>query len=214
MTAYKLSPYLETIENRLAKGAIQYGLFHRLSGEIVEFTASLRMFVSAVRKQGEVHLDLAQLENQPAPNIEFVNLVHLGFLIPIDQDPIVSFLDQFVVRPLQNPAVGYRLTNDELIVVRIPMDEYVFGRRQNDLPTVVEETLSPLSSQIFAKADGTKTLRQILVGVNPSDAKEALEFLTTIDRQLIKLTSNQEDTANPFKPCNIIGRDLPVSYTH
>ena len=145
MTAYKLSPYLETIENRLAKGAIQYGLFHRLSGEIVEFTASLRMFVSAVRKQGEVHLDLAQLENQPAPNIEFVNLVHLGFLIPIDQDPIVSFLDQFVVRPLQNSAVGYRSTNSELVVVRIPMDEYVFVRRQNDMPAVVEETLSPLS---------------------------------------------------------------------
>ena len=52
MTAYKLSPYLETIENRLTRGAIQYGLFHRLSGEIVEFTTSLQMFVTAVRKQG------------------------------------------------------------------------------------------------------------------------------------------------------------------
>ena len=81
MTAYKLSPYLVTIENRLTRGPIQYGLFHRLSGEIVEFTPSLQMFVTAVRKQGGVQLDLAQLENQPVPNTEFVNLIHLGFLI-------------------------------------------------------------------------------------------------------------------------------------
>src|SRR6185369_485861 len=210
MTAYKLSPYLVTIENRLTRRAIQYGLFHRLTGEIVEFTPSLQMFVTAVRKQGDVHLDLAQLENQPVPNTEFVNLIHLGFLIETDQDPIVRFLDHYVVRPLQNPAVGYRLANGEIIVVRTPMDEYVFGRRQNDLPTVIEEPLPPLPSDIFANADGTKTLRQILehVDANPSDANEALEFLTTIGRQFIKLASNKEDSANPFKPCNIIGRDL------
>ena len=210
MTAYKLSPYLEIIENRLTKGAIEFGLFHRLSGEIVEFTTTLQMFVTAVRKQGDVHLDLAQLENQPVPNTAFVNLIHLGFLIETDQEPIVRFLDHYVVRPLQNPAVGYRLANGEIVVVRIPMDEYVFGRRQNDLPTVIEETLPPLASEIFANADGTKTLRQILelVDANPSDANEALEFLTTIERQFIKLTSDKEDSANPFKPCNIIGRDL------
>jgi len=64
MTAYKLSPYLVTIENRLTRGAIQYGLFHRLTGEIVEFTPSLQMFVTAVRKQGDVYIGIELEVNQ------------------------------------------------------------------------------------------------------------------------------------------------------
>jgi hypothetical protein len=212
MAAYKLSPYLKTIENRLLKGSVQSGLFHRLSGEILELTSSLRMFLLAASGQKEVNLEIAELEKQFGPDAEPVKMVRLGFLLPIDQEPLEHFLDHYVVRPLQNPAIGYRLPDGALNVVRLDLSEYLFGRKHNDLPHVIEETLSDLAASLFAAADGTNTLRQLFEqqGVLPdsNEAREAIELLTSIDRQLIKLTPVQSETTDPFKPCNIIGRDL------
>jgi hypothetical protein len=212
MAAYKLSPYLKTIENRLLKGSVQTGLFHRLSGEIIEVTSSLKMFLFAASGQKQINLEIEELAKQFGPDAEPVRLVRLGFLVPIDPVPLDYFLDHYVVRPLQNPAVGHRLQGGELKVVRLDVSKYVFGRKQNDLPKVIEETLPDLAATIFAAADGSKTLRRVFEqkGILPDsvDAQAAIELLTSIDRQLIKLTPVQTEISNPFGPCNIIGRDL------
>ncbi|HEY6804035.1 MAG TPA: class I SAM-dependent methyltransferase [Pyrinomonadaceae bacterium] len=212
MVAYQLSPYLETIENRLTKGPVESGLFHRLSGEIVGLNNGLQMFLLAAQGQKEINLDLDQLEKFYGPTNELVSMIRLNFLVPAGQTPLEHFLDYYVVRPLQNPAIGYRSSDGELIVVRVSMAEYVFGRKHNDLPEIIEETLPNLAATIFAEADGTKTLRQIVeaegISLSSSEAQDAVEFLTGLERQLIKLTPNKDDLTDPLRSCNIIGRNL------
>jgi hypothetical protein len=212
MTAYQLSPYLRTIENRLTKGPAEVGLFHRLSGEIIGLNSGLQMFLLAAQNQKEINLDLEQLEKFHGLTNELVTMIRLHFLVPSGQASLDNFLDHYVVRPLQNPAIGYRLPNGALSIVRVSMAEYVFGRKHNDLPEVVEETLSGLGATIFAEADGTKTLREIVeaegISVGSKELQDGLEFLTSLERQLIKLTPNQADRSDPLRPCNIIGRNL------
>jgi hypothetical protein len=210
MAAYQLSPYLETIENRLTKGPVESALFHRLSGEIIGLNGGLQMFLLAAQNQKEINLDLEQLEKFYGPTNELVLIIRLNFLVPAGQSPLEHFLDHYVVRPVQNPALGYRPANDVLSIVRVSMAEYVFGRKHNDLPEVIEEPLPNLAATIFSEADGTKTLRQIVAAesVSINEVSDALEFLTCLERQLIKLSPNQDDISDPLRPCNIIGRNL------
>jgi hypothetical protein len=63
-------------------------------------------------------------------------------------------------------------------------------------------------------ADGTKTLRQIFTALREGDILEdtefrtAIDFLTSQERQLIKVTPRQDDLDNPFTSANIVPRNL------
>jgi hypothetical protein len=43
MPAYRLNPYISFIENRLFPGVIQRAVFHRLTGEIIEYDFTARL---------------------------------------------------------------------------------------------------------------------------------------------------------------------------
>lgn len=97
------------------------------------------------------------------------------------------------------------------------MEHTVYSRKRDELPVVIEETLTPLTADIFLLADGTRTLRQIfskLLGTQEIDILKHTEFRTAIDflssqkRQLIKLTSQPNDRKDPFRPVNIVPRNL------
>lgn len=205
MVNFKLSPYAQIIESRLSKQTIQYGLFHLLTGELIELSEDLRV------KLLDPKLYDARFRNVIPPH-HFQELLNRQFIISEDQDPLSPFLGFFAVRPLQNPALGYQTEDGRVIVARTSMSEYIFGRKKGDLPLVIEEELSPTAASIFAKADGTSTLAQLLDPTTASsvstEAREAIEFLTTLDRQLIKLAPFQNNLSHPLIPCNIIGRNL------
>lgn len=185
MPTYRINPYISFIENRLFPGEIQRAVFHRLTGELIEydFTKSLTADEVALRQ-----------------------LVHSGFLITEDYDPLVPLLDWYVRRPIQNPALIYRSTTGAWMLVRTSMKQTVYSPKLDELPVVVEEELPPLAAEILLKADGTKTLREIFGG--SKEEREALEFLTTQERQLIKLTPRREDLEDPFSNVNIVPRNL------
>ena len=185
MPAYSLNPYVSFIENRLFPGVVQHAMFHRLTNEIFEYDSNLR-------------------PDSP----EMARLVQRSFVIPEGYDPLAPFLDQYVARPVQNPALAYRAKTGEWILVRTSMERSIYSPKLDELPVVVEEKLSPLAAEIWLQADGTKTLRQIL-NENPSEDPEfkaALDFLTSQERQLIKFTSRPEDLDDPFTSVNIIPR--------
>lgn len=187
MPAYSLNPYVSFIENRLFPGVVQHAMFHRLTNEIIEYDSTLR-------------------PDSP----EMARLVQRGFVIPQGYDPWTPFLDQLVARPIQNPALAYRGKAGEWILVRTTMERSVYSPRRDEIPVVVEEPLSPLAAEIFLQADGKRTLRQIFNEdtLNDPEFKTALDFLTTQARQLIKFTTRPEDLDDPFKPVNIIPRNL------
>lgn len=185
MPTYGINPYISFIENRLFPGEVQRAVFHRLTGEIIEydFTRSLTADEGALRQ-----------------------LIQRGFLITEDYDPLAPLLDWYVARPIQNPALTYLSKTGEWMLVRTSMKQTVYSPKLDELPLVVEEELPPLIAEIWLKADGTKTLREIFNG--SGEEREALEFLTTQERQLIKLTPRREDLDDPFSNVNIVPRNL------
>jgi SAM-dependent methyltransferase len=185
MPTYRINPYVSFIENRLFRGVVQRAVFHRLTGEIIEhdFTAKLTADEGQVRQ-----------------------LVQSGFLITQDCDPLAGLLDWYVARPIQNPALVYRSKSGEWVLVRTSMMQTVYSPKRDELPAVVEEKLSPAAAEILLQADGTRTLRQIFDG--SQEARAALDFLTTQQRQLIKLTPRPEYLDDPFSNVNIVPRNL------
>jgi hypothetical protein len=185
MPGYRVNPYISFIENRLFLGVIQRAVFHRLTGEIIEcdFTRSLTE-------------DEAQLRQ----------LIQRGFLITPDYDPLAPLLDCYVARPIQNPALMYRSKTGEWMLVRTTMKQSVYSPKRDELPVVIEEPLSPPAAEILLMADGTRTLQQILSEVE--EGRATLDFLTTQERQLIKLTPRREDLDDPFTYVNIVPRNL------
>ena len=188
MPTYRLNPYISFIENRLFPDAVQRAVFHRLTGELIEydFTRSLN-----------------------ADDVEVRQMVQSAFLIAEGYDPLAPLLDQFVARPRQNPALAYRSKNGEWLLVRTSMMQTVYSPKRDELPAVVEEKLSPLAAEIFLLADGNRTLRQIFANkLDDPEFKAAIDFLTSQERQLIKFTTRQEELNDPFSPVNIVPRNL------
>ena len=202
MPTYSLSPYISFVESRLIPGVIQHAVFHRLTGELVEPDERVRSLLLAAKSGtllsiNEVDLQLRQL-------------VQMEFLIPENHDPLALLLDQYVTRPIQNPAIAYRSKTGEWILVRTSMVHTVYSRRRDELPEIIEETLSPVAADILLMADGTKTLRQIHneLRVEDPEFRLAIDFLTTQERQLIKFTRRLQDLNEPYSLVNILPRNL------
>jgi hypothetical protein len=115
-------------------------------------------------------------------------------------------LDCYVARPIQNPALMYRSKTGEWMLVRTTMKQSVYSPKRDELPVVIEEPLSPPAAEILLMADGTRTLQQILSEVE--EGRATLDFLTTQERQLIKLTPRREVLDDPFTYVNIVPRNL------
>lgn len=185
MPTYKINPYASFIENRLFPSVIQRAVFHRLTGEIIEhdFTLSLNADENKARQ-----------------------LIQRGILITPDYDPLAPLLDWYVARPIQNPALMYRSQSGEWMLVRTSMMQTVYSPKRDELPAVIEEPLSPLAAEILLMADGTRTLQQIFSQLG--EERATLDFLTTQERQLIKLTPRRDALDDPFSSVNIVPRNL------
>jgi len=207
MLNYSLNPYVSFIESRLIPGIVQRAVFHRLTGEIIEPGDKIYDLLSAIRSGSRVALN----EDETKSLSEILKqLVQHQFLIPDGFDPLASLLDHYVARPIQNPAVAYRSETGEWILVRTSMEHAVYSRKRDELPSIIEEKLSPLAADILLLADGTRTLKQIYSALSPEDSefRSAIDFLTAQERQLIKLTLRQEDLDEPYSFLNIVPRNL------
>src|SRR5215216_6077770 len=215
MASYQINPYISFVESRLFPEFVQQAVFHRLSGEIVE--PGEKVYSLLVAQSGsQSPLSVADFNSADGP--QFRQLIEKGFLIPEGYDALAPFLDQYVTRPIQNPAVAYRSKTGEWILVRTSMEHTVYSRKRDELPAIIEEKLSPLTAGILSMADGTRTLQQIFNalrggtnGANilqDSELRTAIDFLTSQERQLIKFTARLADLDHPFTYFNIVPRNL------
>jgi hypothetical protein len=192
-------------------------VFHRLTGELLEPSDPIRSLMHAVKSGTLISVTDADLAQFGETGHQIKELIRKEFLIPGNHDPLTLLWEQYVARPIQNPALMYRSRTEEWMLVRTSMEHTVYSRKRNELPLVIEEVMSPLSSEIFSMADGTKTLREIFstlrrtngaAVLEDAEFRTAIDFLTSQERQLIKLTSHLEDLEDPFKPVNIVPRNL------
>ena len=216
MVPYRLSPYINFIENRLFPGVIQHGVSHRLTGEVFEPGERTRALLLAMQAN-RISLSPENLNSLGEDGRPLKQLLEREFLIPDGYDPLTGFLNHYVARPIQNPALLYHSEDGAVWLVRTSMAHHVFSPRAGESPEIIEEAISEMAAAIFKITDGTKTLLEIFatLGRNKDEGilddaefREALDFLTTQERQLIKFTSQREDLDHPFKPVNIVPRDL------
>ncbi len=216
MTTYRLSPFGTLIESHLFATAVQYAVFHRLTGDLLELEPSVLAFLQALKQGKAFSVDPEQLNQLGESGHQIQKLIDLELLIPPDIDPLAPFVDYYVGRPMQNPAVTYRHETGQVLEVSLSMAEYVYSPERGKLPPVIEETLSELATNILLEADGTRTLRQIYV-VHQGDSspreydqefRAAIDFLAEPKRQLIKFAPTVERFANPYHPANLVPRNL------
>lgn len=217
MTLYKLSPHAHILENRLFPNTIQYGIFHQLTGYVIEPRESVRTLLVAARMGANFSISDNEFDKLGDDGPQLRELIRERILIPVEDDPFASFeslLDQFVIRPMQNPAVAYRDERGEIRLVRTSMLQRIYSPSRNESLPVVEEMMPAAAAQVFLLADGSKTLREILAaaGVTAPLADrswgDTVEYLTSPKRQLIKFTANAEDLSDPYKPCNRVPRNF------
>lgn len=222
MLTYQLSPYAHFIEDHLNPAGVQFGIVHLLTGEVVRLSRDLQSLLFAVKVAQRISLDEAHLEGPGETCAHLKHLIRRKFLVPEASNSLDSFWDHLVVRPVQNPALAFLSPEGVLTVVRTSMERVLFSPRPNELPPVMEEKLPQLVAEIFLRADGTKTLREIFTELqvpdNPNrsgiaEFEESLVFLTSPDRQLIKVAPVGEHLAEPDKPFNAVPRSLSHSLT-
>lgn len=155
--------------------------------------------------------------HQSGDSAQFIQLTQHEFLIREGQDPLATLLNQYVSRPIQNPAVAYRSKCGDWILVRTSMKHAVYSRKRDELPEIVEEKLSSLTAGLLLLADGTRSLHEIFNVLRKASGmsvledfefRTAIDFLTSQERQLIKLTRHLKDLDNPFSYLNIVPRNL------
>jgi hypothetical protein len=217
MTLYKISPHVHIVESRLRPGNIHYGVFHQLTGYVIEPRGNVTGLLFAARMGTNVSFSEDDFDKLGDDGAQLKELIKEKFLLPSDEDPFASFeslLEQFVVRPMQNPAIAYRDKSGEIKLVRTSMAKRIYSPRSIESLSVLEESMPADAAEVFLQADGTRTLREIFAAAGITDpladsrCRETIEYLTKPERQLIKLTSNAEDVADPFKPCNRVPRNF------
>ena len=159
MLTYSLNPYISFVESRLFPEFLQQAIFHLLTGEIVEPGERVYSRMFAMKSGGQI--SLSEDDFNSADGMQLQQLIQKQFLIPKGYDPLAPLLEQYVARPIQNPAVAYRSKTREWILVRTSMEHTVYSRRRDELPEIIEEKLSPLAADILLLSDGARTLQQI-----------------------------------------------------
>jgi Putative S-adenosyl-L-methionine-dependent methyltransferase len=214
MPRYRFSPYVHLIENHLIPNTIHYAIFHGLTGEMIVASDVIR---HVLRVGGAISLSDEDLSKPTQDNAQLKNLVLMQFLIPETYDPWTPFMEQFVVRPIQNPAIAYKPDGEDWLLVRTSMAHYVFSPRKGELPAIIEERMPSLATEILLLADGTRTLRQVFETLGKAsiaspladpELRETLEFLTSPDRQLIKFSPTTAGLDDPYQPFNAVRRSL------
>jgi hypothetical protein len=217
MTLYKLSPHAHILENRLVPNIIQYGIFHQLTGYVIEPGENVRPLLVAARRGANFSINDNEFDKLGRDGPQLRELIRERFLLPVDEDPFDSYeslLGQFVIRPVQNPAVAYRDDSGEIKLVSTSMIQRIYSPNRNESLPVVEEVMTAGAASVFLNADGTRTLKEVLEAAGITDAsadnscREIVEYLTSPKRQLIKFTANAEDLSDPYKPCNRVPRNL------
>ena len=205
---FRLSPFCTVVENRLFPGTVEYGICHLLTGNVLPASPEL---VTLVKKLGAgtplvLNDQVMQLGKRGLLSL----LLKDHYIIDEQSDSLQPFYNYLLVRPRQNPAVSYHSKHGETKVVRTSMLEHCYSPAVNQAPDIFEEVLTDTAGTMLSLADGTKTLNEVfqIIGASVPELTEALTFLASAERQLVKLAPDPVDLADPFQPFNSVPRTL------
>ena len=170
MLPYGISPYLYFVESRLVPGAIQHGVAHRLTGEVLEPNERVRALLVGLQTGNRISLSEEHLNGFGEDGRQLKQLIEREFLIPNGYDPLARFLNQYVVRPIQNPALTYRSEDGNIRLVRTSLSQQIFSPAKGELPEIIEEEISQFAAALFALADGSRTLQEIFAVLGRNQA--------------------------------------------
>ncbi|HEY5885873.1 MAG TPA: SAM-dependent methyltransferase [Pyrinomonadaceae bacterium] len=209
MPEYVLSPYIHAIESHLDPANIRHAVFHQLTGEIAELAPSLRNLFAAARLGVQMVFHPEDLARMGDLGHGVLQLIEKQFLIIKNIDQFESFLDYRPVRPIHNPAVSYRNTSG-MEVVRMSMAKRICSPSPGEFQPVIEETLPGPEAIILTHANGSETLRELFerFEISTSEGEAAVEFLSSPERQLIKLTRDVSLIHDPNQPSNWVPRSF------
>jgi len=210
MPEYVLSSYIHAIESHLDPANIRHALFHQLTGEISDPTSNVRNLLWAARLGAKLTFEPEELPHLGDLGLSVLELIEKHFLVISSVDPFELFLDHYPVRPIHNPAVTYRKPGGDLAIVRMSMAKRICSPAPGELERIIEETLPSPEAEILACADGSARLREIftLLKIPNSKGRAAVEFLSSPERQLIKLTRDVSRVHDPNQPCNWVPRSF------
>lgn len=215
MAFYHLSPYATFVDSRLTQ-VPQFAVFHRLTGELVETTESIRSVLTVIKGGPPLSFAPEDVTRTGDAGPQVQRMIKRRLLVDGDTDVWTTLSDHLVVRPLQNPAVTYVSEDARTILVRISMAERVYSPTPGHLPPIIEEDLSETAARLLAAGDGTRTLREVYAALRPAgegiesdqEFRAAIDFLSDFERQLIKFAPAGSDLGNPFLPFNTVPRNL------
>ena len=217
MTLYRLSPYARFIESTLIPNQPQHAIFHQLTGEIIQPLERVRALAMAAKAGMQMSFRDEDLDGPDPERVQIKELIKSHFLIPVEHDPLLPFVNYWVVRPIQNPAVAHVNHNGNLMLVRTSMKNFEFSPDRAQIPKILEESLPTEIAKIYLLADGTRTLAQIFHAVDGPEGtslleqdsfREAIRFMTHPERQLIKFAARRDNLDDPLQPCNTAPRSL------
>ena len=205
---FKLSPFSTVVENRLFPGTVEYGICHLLTGNVLPASPELVTLVKKLAAGTPLVLNEQTMEQGKQGLLSLLLKAH--YIIDEQSDPLQPFYSYLLVRPRQNPAVSYQLKHGETKVVRTSMLEHCYSPAVNQAPDIFEEVLTDTAGTMLSLADGTKTLFEVfqIIGAPDAELSEALTFLSSAERQLVKLAPDPLRLADPFQPFNSVPRTL------
>lgn len=210
MPEYVLSPYIHLIESHLDPENLRYACFHQLTGDVFELPTDLREVLWSTRAGKQVVIDPVEMSTKGEAGRLILDLIDSHFLIKAGSNPIEALWDYSVVRPFQNPALSYRSENGELVVVRLSMANRFCSPMPGQTPAIIEEVLATPAADILLNADGSATLRELFdkCQIAVEAGKPVAEFLSSPERQLIKLARPNYDLDDPDLTFNAVPRNL------
>lgn len=217
MICYRLSKYTSFLENQLIPGSVRYAVAHRLTGEMWEIDERVYALLQGVKTGNPIGFSDEQLNQLGPVGFQLRQVIQKNILNVDGRDEMSLVINHFVSRPIQNPAITYKNTNGETILVRTSLAQQVYAPRMGELPQVVEEKLPATAQSILQLATGDRTLAEVFKHLQPGenigpladeDFRAAIDWLTAQERQLIKFTNNREDLLEPYRAVNTIPRTL------
>src|SRR6478672_13542047 len=94
MISYRLSPYVDFIENRLIAAITQHGVSHRLTGEVLEPGERIRSLLLALGRGNTISLSDENLIDFGEEGKQLKQTIEKEFLIPDGSDPLTRFMER------------------------------------------------------------------------------------------------------------------------
>lgn len=211
---WRLSPLLAFIEDHTARGAIRYGVFHRLTGEALFIPEQLKEILLCFKDDPAPASDLDLLRQSPISQEAFSRFEQGHFLVTsINPDALLRpFLDYRLFVPAMNPAITFREHDGQVKMIRLEQSHVCYLPRTEATPPLTEELLPEAAAHLLRYVANTWTVRELIEHsrekMSTSEIWKAIDWLCDPARQLIRAMPANSDFRISKHPVHYLIQNL------